>query len=98
MHDPVFYRAPIDNDRGAKIPFTHSLLRNMSTNSNVSIDVREHGITLQYKLLPDREVFVHVDITLHDDNSLLIDMKYPGYDNLPDLLNFGIIFKLDPFT
>lgn len=23
-------------------------------------------------------------------------MKYPGYDNLPDLLNFGIIFKLDP--
>ncbi len=93
---PVFYRAPIDNDRGAKIPFTHSLLRNMSTNSNVSIDVREHGITLQYKLLPDREVFAYVDITLHDDNSLLIDMKYPGYDNLPDLLNFGIIFKLDP--
>ena len=93
---PLFYRAPIDNDRGAKIPFTHSLLRNMSTNSNVSIDVREHRITLQYKLLPDREVFAYVDITLHDDNSLLIDMKYPGYDNLPDLLNFGIIFKLDP--
>ncbi|MEN9439772.1 MAG: hypothetical protein RL613_1298, partial [Fusobacteriota bacterium] len=44
---PLFYRAPIDNDRGAKIPFTHSLLRNMSTNSNVSIDVREHRITLQ---------------------------------------------------
>ena len=43
---PLFYRAPIDNDRGAKIPFTHSLLRNMSTNSNVSIDVREHRITL----------------------------------------------------
>ena len=92
---PMFYRAPIDNDRGAKIPFTHSLIRNMSTNNNVSINVNEHSITLKYKLLPDREVYTFVDLTLYDDNSILVDMKYPGYDDLPDLLNFGIIFKLD---
>jgi beta-galactosidase len=94
-----FWRAPTDNDFGAKEQYKMSLWNAASHNHIYSYKGKEEQngvISLKYEAkLRGIEAKVALTYTVNADGSLTIDAKYQDLsDDLPEMMRFGMIMTL----
>ena len=96
---PVYWRAATDNDRGNGYPFrTAPWYAAGAFQKYCDADVSEHNgmvtVTYQYELPAPVCVKVTVAYTVRPDGTILVQAKYPGAKNMPELPLFGLGFRL----
>jgi len=104
---PNFWRAPINNDYGAKLDLLLSQWKLASLYmSNISIDgkfvlpeLKDDGkkisITYKYTLPTSPVTYCNVKYIVHNDGMIDVELDMPHNKNLPALPEFGLLFKLD---
>ncbi len=87
-------RAWTDNDIGAGLKHSHAMLCIMSDHARQSVIHEQTHIRVRHHLLAGQKAYVDVIYEPLKDG-LLINVDYPGFEQLPDFLNFGLMFELD---
>ena len=96
---PNFWHAPTDNDRGNSMPYNCAMWKIASLYArvidiNISYDEYEAKITYTYSLPTVPESKCDVTYITIADGSVKVKMNYKAVDNLPNMLDFGMIFKM----
>ena len=96
---PNFWHAPTDNDRGNSMPYNCAMWKVASLYSrvidiNISYNDYEAKITYTYLLPTVPECKCDVSYTTVGDGSVKVKMDYKAVDNLANMLDFGMIFKI----
>lgn len=96
---PNFWRALTDNDRGSKLGFTSSIWKIASLyakliDTEASYDDYKGVVSYRFALPTIPETKCNVNYTTYADGKIDVKMEYKGNENLPDILDFGIIFKI----
>ncbi|MEN8078336.1 glycoside hydrolase family 2 TIM barrel-domain containing protein [Clostridioides difficile] len=96
---PNFWHAPTDNDRGCSMQCNCAMWKIASLYAKVvdmktSYDDYSAKVTYTYNLQTVPESKCEVIYTIHDDGSINFKMNYKAVDNLPNMLDFGMIFKI----
>ena len=96
---PNFWHAPTDNDRGCSMECNCAMWKIASlyakaVDMKTSYDDYSAKVTYTYNLQTVPESKCEVIYTIHDDGSINIKMDYKAVDNLPNMLDFGMIFKI----
>ena len=100
---PNFWRAPTDNDMGCGMPFTHAQWKIASLYANAyganypSVTEKEHSVVIGYVYhLPTvPAVDCTVEYEVFGDGTIRTTLSYPGTEGLPEMPEFGMLFKLD---
>lgn len=104
---PNFWRAPTNNDYGAKLEFQLAQWKLASLYStNYSLDgkiifpvIKDNGkvvsITYKYNLATSPVTHCNVIYTIHNDGKVDVELVLPNNPNLPPLPELGMMFKLD---
>ncbi|MBR6392576.1 MAG: DUF4981 domain-containing protein, partial [Eubacterium sp.] len=102
---PNFWRAPVDNDNGYMMPYIYaqwkiaSLYATLKSPELKMPDVipGEHSITIKYRYYmpttPASECFVTYEVFA--DGVIRCEMEYSCVEGLPDMPEFGMLFKLN---
>ena len=99
MPMPNFWHAPTDNERGNSTPYNSAQWKIASLyakkiNHEVEYDKVSAKITYIYSLPTVPETKCSVSYTTFADGKVDIKLEYKGIDGLPDMLDFGMIFKI----
>ncbi|EKY25798.1 glycoside hydrolase family 2 TIM barrel-domain containing protein [Clostridium celatum] len=96
---PNFWHAPTDNDRGNFMAYNCAMWKIASLyakviNINTSYDENSAKITYTYSFPTVPESKCYVTYTTLVDGTIDIKMEYKAVDNLPNMLDFGMIFTV----
>lgn len=104
---PNFWRAPTDNDRGNDMPFRYAcwksaslyqIFKNPDAPNENPIEVikgdNDVSIAFTYYLPVNGMPSVRVCYTVRPDGDIKVNMKYHHVKGLPDMPEFGMIFRL----
>lgn len=96
---PEFWRAPIDNDFGNKMPVRQNIWRSAGQNSkikNIDVQQKENSVVVTANLfLTDINSDYTIVYTIKGDGSVQFDIDYQsGNDNLSGLPRFGMVMRL----
>ncbi len=104
---PNFWRAPVDNDRANQMPQRYAQWKIASMYISGTgegdpvfypdVDVREHSAAVTYHYfmptVPKSECFVTYEV--FGDGTVQTQLRFPGVSGLPDMPEFGMMFKLN---
>ncbi len=96
---PVYWRAPVDNDRGngyaARCALWY-LAGRMQRCAKAEITENADGVTVssEYELPAPVSFMVKTSYTVRPNGSILVHAEFPGADGLPELPLFGISFRM----
>lgn len=96
---PVYWRAPTDNDRGNGYPLRCApwyAAGRMQKCTKTDVTENADGVTVSYEFtLPSPvELKVQLAYTVRSDGSILVSAVYPGAAALPELPLFGVDFRV----
>ncbi|MGN0383480.1 MAG: glycoside hydrolase family 2 TIM barrel-domain containing protein [Eubacterium sp.] len=96
---PTYWRAPVDNDYGNKMPFKSGMWRTASLSQlpcKYDIKSSDTGIavTYEYLLWPDSDYKTIVTYEFIKNKGLKIRMNYPGVKGVSDIPEFGLSFSI----
>jgi len=96
---PNFWHAPTDNERGNASPFRLSEWRNASSYQKVECISKENTdtefkIVYKYTLSTSPQATVDVTYKVTPDGKVAASMEYKAVKGLPELPEFGMMFKL----
>lgn len=99
--EPNFWRAPIDNDTGNGMRFRDVFWKVASIYKKpefvgAHMDGKNAVIEYRYPCPLDEEVKIGMEYTAHEDGRIEVRMSYAGYENLPEIPEFGITAKVNP--
>lgn len=106
---PNFWRAPIANDNGNLMQqrYAQWKLASLYLTSRISPDKRDLGMkmkenedgtvtfTYQFYLATTPDAYCTVAYTVYGDGYIEVHMSYDPVEGLPDMPEFGMMFKLD---
>lgn len=96
---PIYWRASTDNDRGNGYPLRTAVWYAAGTaqkycDVNISENAGNLTITFLYELPAPISVRTSVSYTVRPDGAILVQAKYPGVKDMPELPLFGVGFQL----
>ena len=92
---PNFWRAPVDNDTGNKMPARHGVWKLASMYASCADVAVEHPkVTFTYDLPTIPATQCKVAYTVSSDGTVQVDM-FCLPENLPSMPEYGMIFKLN---
>lgn len=99
--EPNFWRAPIDNDNGNGMPMRDAFWKMASMYKKIEfVGAHMEGsnavIEYKYSFPMNEDISVGMKYTAHENGRIDVKMTYEGYDNLPEMPEFGIVVKLSP--
>lgn len=88
-------RAFIDNDRGANLEYTHGILNQMSTNQVFDVSIVGNRVCVRHHLSSILKMYCDVFYGFDTEESIIVEVNYPGFENCVDFLDFGLYFSFD---
>ncbi|MCR5087914.1 MAG: DUF4981 domain-containing protein [Oscillospiraceae bacterium] len=100
---PNFWRAPVDNDRGNLMPQRYaqwkiaSMYATGQSGEAPGITEKEHSVEIRYRYrMPTTpESGCTVSYEVFGDGTVRTKLDYEGVKGLPDMPEFGMLFRLD---
>ncbi len=105
---PNFWRAPVDNDNGSMAPGRYAQWKiasmyishrngGMFDNVPTTVEETEHSVTITYTYyMPTTPAAkCQVAYTVFGDGTVETKLTYDPVEGLPDMLEFGMMFKLN---
>ena len=106
MPMPNFWRAPVDNDRGNNMPQRYAqwkiaslyLYANSWENPETcpAVEEREHSVLVcyRYEMPTQPKSSCELQYEVFGDGVIQTTLRYRGVKGLPDMPEFGVLFKL----
>ncbi len=99
---PNFWRAITDNDNGSKMGFKSAMWKGASLYQNIiNIETKSSeynaSISYTYELPTTPTTNCKLTYVVYGDGKIETELEYKGTENLPDMLDFGMIFKIPCF-
>jgi beta-galactosidase len=96
---PNFWRSITDNDNGSKMGFKSSMWKGASLYQNIieietKISDYNASISYTYELATIPTTNCKLTYVVYGDGKIEVELEYKGTENLPNMLDFGMIFKI----
>ena len=95
-----FWRAPTDNDYGCRQPFKNSIWKAASLYAHTEVSqvyTEQNAVCIKsVSQLPGISVETEVIYRIYASGRIRVEITWPGAANLPDMFDFGMLFRLPP--